>query len=234
MANPFTYDLGISQGRIQPQNAGFGTMQDGDFVFCLGSDLLPAPDFDLAIGDQVEVTRNFTTDGTQQFLRGAFRTRQPDNMPVATVLPGVVSISRTVTTVLPVTRDVSRIHTSVDFFTADMTGRVCRLAGTPAPFIDGDYIIETIDRTVDDELDPRVAILQQQARTDTGAALNIAPGTAVLVGARWVYRVLIDGDVYATLQENDGRSRIRDLAINISKLVPGDHTLTFRLLLEEP
>ena len=83
MSTAFDYDLGVSQGRIQPQNA---QVLQGLFLECLGSDRLPAPVFNLAVGDRVELAQ--TVDLTAvDVIRAIWRVRQPLVVPRKLVLP---------------------------------------------------------------------------------------------------------------------------------------------------
>lgn len=70
--NPWTRELGTTQGRIQP--SGWSPTQ-GDYVFCLGRDL-PGLFHTFAIGDKAELSQ--TADfGTTKLVRLRTRLRPP-------------------------------------------------------------------------------------------------------------------------------------------------------------
>lgn len=83
MATAFDYELGVSQGRIVPVNAD---VIDGSFLFVLGSDRLPAPEFDLAIGDKVELSQSIDLTAVE-YIGASSRFRQPLDVPRRVDLP---------------------------------------------------------------------------------------------------------------------------------------------------
>lgn len=219
MSNAFDYDLGGSQGRIKPKNA---SASDGEFVFVLGSDLVPGPSHDLAIGSYAQVKQTIVLDGVVKAVRGSFRVRQPKDLLRRVAIPAPVLVSRTQTTVGAVTRDVTRVIAAADVFNETHVRRLLTIAGAPPPpVVAGTYEVEAVE-------DARTAILKTAARTTVGAGVDIAPGTAHLVGVRWVYKVIFNGVDIVALAEAPGRDRLHQYTINVSKFVVGAHTLSFR------
>ena len=75
---------GVSQLRIKPQNF---TAQDGEYVFCLGSDLVPPP-IEAFLPEMSIILGNYevdVSDGTK-FVKFGGRLRQPYGLPVVRLI----------------------------------------------------------------------------------------------------------------------------------------------------
>jgi hypothetical protein len=82
--SPWAYDLGVTQGRIQPQNF---PVPDGAYVLCIGSDLLQSPSFKLAIGEKFSFEQVIDLTGID-LIGARIRIRQPQDAPGQRELQG--------------------------------------------------------------------------------------------------------------------------------------------------
>lgn len=98
--SPFTRELGLSQGRVQPSG---WVAPEGEYVVVLGSDL-PGRRVRLADGDHVRVTQTSDAGGAK-LLRARLRTRPPTTAPPSGVSwVGRLTVDGVVVLELPITQ----------------------------------------------------------------------------------------------------------------------------------
>jgi hypothetical protein len=209
----FEARAGLDQLRIQPVNAS----ADGEYLFCLGSDLSVPPPEDYLIGDKVSVEQTVELDGTK-LLQIQARFRQPASLPERVDLVGatLTEYSRSGVNNTTVLKAASPVFTSAH------NHREVYLSGsgiTPGTYriqVGGmDY--NTTETTY--EADSGAAVL---FGNDPGAGTD-TPVTGYLKGAYWRAKVIYDGDtIFSFNPGSDGQGE-RDLLLpNLTVNVTGD------------
>jgi len=206
----FDYELGTFEGRIRPDNAA---AIGGDYVYCLGSDKLPAQMHDLAYNDVINLTQSIDLTGVN-FLRATWRVRQPAEMPTATLIPGAGILHGNQDTGAPGTWHGVLNYSDPVAYPIDQAGpqgRTLVSAGPPPTYIGGaDRLVAIVsttdifvptdahriirianagnpgnngDRRITGILSPRIAIMDVHTVVQENPL--VGAGTATLLGARW-------------------------------------------------
>jgi hypothetical protein len=174
----FEIGAGSHQLRIQPNLA---EAADGDWLFCLGSDLEFPPVEGFEIGDSVNISASMDLSANPDFVRIQARFRQPANMPIRETLPGTPTVTQYNRGGSP---PVSVIDLATNFFDgAKHQQRSIRLEGTGIN--DGTYKIAFV-------VSPTQATLADNSILGgPGGPVNIDTA-AYMLGAHWSF--IIDHD----------------------------------------
>jgi hypothetical protein len=218
--SPWTYDLGVSQGRIRPQN---WTPVDGEFVFCAGSDLVPPPVFQLNFGDQITLEQSIDLTGLD-LIGARLHIRQPASLPVQRELQGdpedaqLFSLASTeLSEFVGVSGNVGSLLLvpSGNLVDADLGGTV-EISGSAEPSNDGQATILGV-------LSPSLAALDK-ILLDEGPT---GGQRVTLLGGRFRAAIYLDDVLMQQTVEFLGRERDRkDFKLHVSKL-GGMHVVRF-------
>lgn len=222
VVDPWSYDLGVSQGRIQPVN---WTAEEGSYVFVLGSDLDPSPDFRLDFLDGVQIEQEIVL--TDVDLIGAtFRLRQPEDIPQQRNLQGspedIVLTSNAV--VNGIATGANGIIVPNGSLTTADAGQEVEIGDALNPVNDGLVTIDGVmSQTVDGPLD--IAIVDKTF-TPEGPTAGM---TVLRLGARFRARILVDDVMRSEAVEfvDSMHDRI-DMKAHVSK-ISGSRTVRFEL-----
>lgn len=231
--SPWTYDLGETQGRIQPSNF---PVPDGAYALCMGSDLLNSPSFRLNFGDKITFEQPVDLTGID-LLGARVRVRQPSGIPQQRELQGSPE-------------DIVLLDgASVLLQTPDVVGQV-----------GGGLLLAPSANFTLDDLDQEVEIINPAMGSNAGQATIIGlvppsseddpitvavlnrnlvgegPTTGMRVlklGARFVARIYVAGVLRAETSELPGRMRDRlDVRAHVSKL-QSQHVVKLEFSLED-
>lgn len=206
MANPFDRLQGITQGRIMPVNF---TPQEGDWVYCFGSDLLN--DFQLiAGGDFMELSRLDDFELTI-IVRFRSRMRGPSQMPEIVEVTSAAVGDYTVTV-----NGADHDYTAVPADTIDtITFALVDLINTGTQAVEAEQFVNGVLGIIRDDPDDALVV---------GVTGNLATHTA-----EWKASIRVDAVERSSAILSPGRTRDRnDMGANVAALA-GDHTLAFRL-----
>jgi len=233
--DPWTYDLGVSQGRIQPAN---WTVPDGAYVFCAGSDLVPGPRFRLEPGDQITLEQSIDLTGID-LIGSRLHIRQPSTLPSRRDLQGSpedVQLYGMGSALLSSYQAVSGtvggliLAPSATFTAADL-GQTIEITSSVQPPNDGRAnILGIVPPAIAGQ--PATLVLVDKILVDEGPTFGMS---VALLGARYRAAIYVDGALRLETIETLGRERDRiDFKLHVSKLA-GPHVIRFALeLVEEP
>jgi hypothetical protein len=211
---PFNFAMGIAQGRIQP--AGF--IPEQDWSACLGSDIA-GQIFRMKGGSYVEVSQlaDRDTKTTVKIVAHLRSVRMPTIVRVTnppTLTDYDVTINTTTFTYTAVTGDTAVV-------VADELVKAIQAGSEP---VSSELLLDAASAHA------LLSVLPDDADDDLSVA--VGPGMST-TGALWRFQLLIDGAERASQVLETGRNRDRvELGANLVGLSGGDHTLSFRLILE--
>jgi len=194
MLTLFEVGAGEHQLRIEPQNS---SPADGDYVFCLGSDLVLPPVEDFEIGDSVQVSGTYTLSG-EDFIKLQGRFRQPAGVPQKESLPGTPTVTRTTRGAKP---DITRLNVATNFFDSSHNERDLDLQGTG--IVDGTYKIAYVEN-------PQQVVLKTSPLAAPGGPISVDT-LAELVGAYWQLDIYRDTTPIYTASFGEDGIRQRDI-----------------------